>query len=723
MDTSKISQQQSEARKVDGTLQDIPEKQLTGESRWTDAYAKRVVVNEYAEASQWRKQNHDHRWDESERLYLAEYPQLVWPGSRVPRSSLGVPITFEQIEAMKPRMVSALFSEDQWFEMEGKYGTTPKTAHDIQDIIYDQLCYSNPREQGRRAVGSALLFGNGIIELYWDRRMTDKQKFIPQFIQKKKRIVDPITGQWHNMPTGEYSMKMVEEKVEELINRPAMRHISIRDFFIDPHAPSVVPNEARYVQKRIMMPIADIVALGEADGFDVPSMEDLKIILNNFREYEPSDQSRENANSYRGVNTSSTVEYTADATIGRVEVIIRWSADRLVWVVGKAKTIYNHPNPFGFIPYYNIFYADLSDRFYGLSVADVVEGEQRFQQSLVNKRIDELSLSMDPPTVTTNNRLSTFELRYRPGNVAHVEDPMKDVQRQFPGNVTSQVYVEQQQSDIRVQRITGQNESIMQGVPTPQNPVARSAAGANMQLQASMSRLIHTVENAESLVFEPIVADCWTLNKMYLAPDEMQGIAELYQTDPVEMFNSTVIPHVRAGSKMASKQVMAQMFPLVMQSLSSGGVLTQLMSQGLTVDWQEMFRILFDAAGYTRKATLIRPMNEKEQQFVQQQQEQTKQIEQMKFEMQRERMGQLSDMQQDKGTMDYAKEIAKVLMKNESDESKDHMKGMIGLADREMDVGQKNRAKEMDVDQKNYAARFKAKSDSEKSKNSGGGKK
>jgi hypothetical protein len=667
-ESTRLLEGQAEAQRVEGTLNDAPEGQKTNADRWESTnYAKRIVVQEYDEASKWRATNHDHRWDEAERLYIAEYPQLTWPGSRVPKSSLGVPITFEQIEAMKPRIVSGLFSDDQWFEMTSRVGEDPKMAAASGSILDDQFSFSNPREQFRRAVGSSLLYGNGIMELYWDRRVETKQKYLPKFVQKKKRIFDPITGQWHAMPTGEFDMKMVDQTIERIINRPSMRYVSLRDFYIDPHAPSVVPKEARFTQKRIMMTIQDIEALRDVDGFEIPGPGELRYILNNMRDYDPADQSRQNANAANRVSTNPSVEYTADAAIGRVEVIIRWSNDRLVWVIGKALAIYNHPNPYGFIPHYNIFYADLIDRFYGLSIADVVEGEQRFQAKLVNTRLDELSLAMDPPTVTGSGKLSTYELRYRPGNVARVDDVQKDIQRQFPQNVTQQAYMEVQQSDIRVQRITGQNESAMQGVPTAQNPMARSAAGANMMQAASMSRIIHTVENAENLVFEPMIVDAWELNKLYLDPKEMMTLAAASKVDPAELFTSDITPRVRAGSRMMSKQVLAQMFPMVMQAVSNGGVLQQLSQQGQTVDWSEMFRILFDSAGYTRRATIIRKMNPDEQKAYQQQMEQQNQAGKLKFEMQDKRMGQLAEMQSDKSMADLVREAVKTMLKAQHD--------------------------------------------------------
>ncbi len=666
-----------------GTLNSSVDLQNTSQNRWdSDTFARRTVVQEYREAAQWRKFNHDHRWDEAERLYLAWYPQRTWPGSREPRSCLGVPITFEQIESMKPRMVSAIFGDERWFEVDGRMGTAPKIGSVVENILGNQLEYSNPREVVRRGVNSALLLGNGIIELYWDYQKRQDRRYVPTYVPSMQRIVDPITGESFRQPTGEYDVRWVDKTIETVINRPAMRYVSVRDFFIDVHCPSVVPKEARYVTKRILMNMDDILALKGVGGFDVPSRDELMYLVNFDRPVDESDMSRTAANAQRFVNYQPAANYTADPGIGRIEVLIRHSKDRLVWVVGKSLVIYNHPHPFGHIPFYNIFYADLTDRFYGLSIADVVEGEQRFQANLLNKRVDELSLAIDPPTVTTNDRFSTYELRYRPSNVVKVTNPATDVQRQFPQNITQQAFVEAQQSDIRVQRITGQNESIMQGVPTPSNPIARSAAGANMQQAASMSRLVHNVENIEDLALEPLVADAWELDKQFLSPKEMQDFAKAGKVSLMDLFNGQVKPYVRAGSRMMARSILAQEFPLIMQSVANAGVMQELRQQGMTVDWQEMFRILFDATGYSTRGQIIRPLNDQEKQAVQQRQQAEQQQQQAEvqaeLQKQRERLTSLSGMQQDKGTMDFVRDIVRTMLQNQK-EGKPIETGIAGL--------------------------------------------
>jgi hypothetical protein len=49
------------------------------------------------------------------------------------------------------------------------------------------------------------------------------------------------------------------------------------------------------------------------------------------------------------------------------------------------------------LPFLNAFYVDVPNRFYGMAISDLLEGEQRFQQAAINASIDELSLTINAP--------------------------------------------------------------------------------------------------------------------------------------------------------------------------------------------------------------------------------------------------------------------------------------------------------------------------------------
>ena len=74
---------------------------------WTDDFAKKVVVEDYSRASNYRFQNHDWRWNNADELYLGFTPQKYWEGTKIPRANISVHTAYEQIESLMPRVMSA----------------------------------------------------------------------------------------------------------------------------------------------------------------------------------------------------------------------------------------------------------------------------------------------------------------------------------------------------------------------------------------------------------------------------------------------------------------------------------------------------------------------------------------------------------------------------------------------------------------------------------------
>src|SRR5476649_2058535 len=67
-----------------------------------DEIALALVNSSYERYRVWRYRNHDLRWNTDDALFVGWMPQRRWEGTQVPRSSLGVPISFDQIESAYP---------------------------------------------------------------------------------------------------------------------------------------------------------------------------------------------------------------------------------------------------------------------------------------------------------------------------------------------------------------------------------------------------------------------------------------------------------------------------------------------------------------------------------------------------------------------------------------------------------------------------------------------
>lgn len=624
---------------------------------WSDMFAAKVAVQDYRTAERYRAQNHDHRWRNADQLYVAYQQKKTWRGTRIPRSSLGVFLVFQQVESFIPRAMSALFSQDPWFETVALRGAPVEAAKAAQDILIAQFEKCNIREHVREAVKSALVYGNGILELEWFHEERKVREFVPEDVPKRVRV-QGVAGPTL-VPTGEFTRRLKETIVTKTENRPIVTYRSLAKFFIDPNTASQNPKDARFVATRDFMFIDELTALEGKDNFKIPPREIMLMasIQKPPSEDDTTSQGREIARSGAWIPTEDT---TIDAGGKRVEVIKYWTRDRLVWAMTTPEGVWpllNIPNPFGFIPFYNFSYADLLDRFYAMSLSDVLEGEQRFQAGLKNARVDEISLSLHPTTVHRRGiNVPESQLRQVPGALIPAEDPDKGVTRLFPKNVTSESHMETAASEQAAQRTTGLNDTAVSGVSGGNNPTGRTATGAGAQVQAALSRIQYFVENAEVNSLEPILRDANELNKKFLDPNQRISAADGREIDPIEIFQAEVGFKMRASSRMASKQGILQTFPMIFQAIAQPQLSAQLAMQGKKVDYQSAVNFLLETVGYSGRVEIFTDLTDEEKQAIAQRQEQESDN-QAKQNLQNTRMKDLGDLQDQKFKQDTVKQL------------------------------------------------------------------
>lgn len=623
---------------------------------WSDTHALSVVVEDYDLASQYRFQNHDWRWQSADQLYCGWVSPRYWEGTKIQRSSVGVFLSFETVESMIPRIKQALFGDDPWFEADPLRGTTSEAARTVRDLLVSQFEEINLPEQIRRVVKSGLIYGNGILKLCWEYSKGKKKQYLPVFIPEMKSI--NLGGMQRKIPSG-YKRKIREVEVDDITNRPNVSYVPLKWFYIDPNCLSPNCQDARYVIERCMWTVDEVDAMRDEEGWTIPQKMVL-MFLSASRPHDSSDWTMASTEVARTGTWSPTIDQTSDPAGKRIEVLYYWTKDRLTVVLNRKLVVYNKPNPYGFIPYYNFPYADMLDRFYAMAVTDVTESEQKLQQQIINARIDELALLIHPPTVVKRGHMQpVYKLRMRPGALVEAEDPSKDVIRQYPQNVTQQAYLEVSASESRAQRATGVTDFAMLGGPGGPNPALRTATGAAAQQQASFSRMQYLVEMIESFVLEPMIRDTLKLDKMYLDPEQ---IAEVIGPNgkPESIFGANVRIAIRAGSRMQSKQGLLQALPLLMNSVLNPVLMEHLETQGITVDVTELMQMIVEATGYKRKsASLFRPMTQQEQQALAQKRQMALAPQMMKMQMQDKRMDKLHDMQIDKGDLEMLKEVVR----------------------------------------------------------------
>jgi hypothetical protein len=591
--------------------------------RWSDEFAAKVVRQDFMAAEADRMRNCDWRWTTADEVYLAWGKQRYWEGTRIPRSNIPVYTAFEQIESMLPHIIQAIFANPDWFEADPLPGTSPQQARHAKWLMLAQLEDKrvNGPEQCRRALKSALIYGNGILEQGWIRKKNIVP--VPDFyeIDEMGMTFHPLFG-WVQQPTGRTRTHMRWlEKVEEE-NRPFLKYRPLKNFYIDKNSQSPVVQEARWAGLRDYVTVDYIDRLRDTPGFAgrVPTRDDL-ITLARYRVQAQADITMAAADFYRQKWWEPYTDGSVDPGARRIELFRYFTKERHVWMLNRNRVVYNEPNEYGFIPFHNAFYTDVSDRFYALAITDVVEGEQRLQKGIIDARVDELHLALHPHTIKKRGRsIPSYSLRRRPGGITDADDPVKDVVREQPQNITQDAHVEVAASENRVQKTTGGSDLALLGAPTLRgNSANRTATGVNRQANAVQTRINGVTGNFESLVLEAILYNQADMNTRLLRPDQALQILgpnnEQFDVDPRLVIPARLKFKVRAAAKARARMTLQVMFPFLAQTVLNPEWLSLLArQQQKVIDVEEFFNMVLDATVYSNRRSLFRDMTEQEQQ-------------------------------------------------------------------------------------------------------------
>lgn len=550
-----------------------------------NGFALELVNRTFSNWENFRTLNHDSRWRTADSLFFGWVPQRNWEGTTIPRASLSRPIVFEQVETIVPVIYNAIFSSPDWFQVEPELGGSVHQARQIQDVMMTFLespkedSMLNFRAEMELAIRDLALYGNGGVFLEWD----------------------------------------AEHK------RPKVSWANIKDLYFDPGAGSPSVDECRGVIHRKMMTVAELAALRDTDErLNIPENDVLYFLAENTP-YTQGDQSKAVQEAIRGVSyTPGATDRPVNPADRRVEVLVYYTKERVIWVLSRRFVAYNEPNPYGFIPFCFAPCFPVSGRFYGRSIAEIQHWNQRYIEALLNARLDELTLALQPPRVQPRDSVMTpAQTKWRPGAVFTSANP-GDMKLLQPQSLMNNVYTEIQYIEQAVEKATGIN-ALTQGVPRSGN-IHRTSAGIGALQGAAVSRVGQIVSGIENYLIIPMLHKLFRMIQFHIkswdnitARDQKTGTA--YQVSGLA-FRNRMSFRMLASSRVLTRDKLASVFPFLSQYLLNGALLGQLQQTGKTIDIDEFFRMLQDATGVASKYQLIRPMSQQEQQALQQQQQQ-----------------------------------------------------------------------------------------------------
>lgn len=602
-------------------------------TQWTDEFAKKIALADFNKAATFRNQNHDRRFRESNRLITGWTEKKTWEGTRIPRSALPVYIALQEIQVLLPRVLSVIFDDPNPFEAYPEPGSTLEQAFAVKALLGSQLRdigkpgqFLTARELCRRAYESALTYGAGPIEIGWWMQSIDRTVYDRRAVADTVTVPHPITAEPVQVPNGQLHFEIANRQEKYQVSRPYAQNVQIEDFYIDPNCPSPNPQDALYTATRHLIPIREIKTYANLPGFKIPTDKQL-LELAHSKGATIGDTSKQMQESYRGNMYQPGQDQSADPELARVEMIRYWRKDRYVWILGREHLMCNEPNPYGIIPHINSFYTNYLGRFYGFSICDLVEGDHKLAQNIINNRVDELNLILHAPLVRKRGAfVGASGRRFHPGaNWEVLNDPTTDIVRMEMGAVNPTAFAEVQALEQRVQKLTGNTDAAAYGVASAGgDSSARTAHGIAAKQSAANSRVEYQVENFEDQFFEPLLYIFLALDKKYLDPQQLVQLmgqdGQLIELDPLTVLNASVRFEVRASAKMRMRHSMQSGgFQALAQTYLNPGFVQNMHQVGMTLDMKNLDMIACDTFNIPQKS-LMRPMTPQEQQQLQQQQ-------------------------------------------------------------------------------------------------------
>jgi hypothetical protein len=566
-------------------------------------------------------------WDKDDRLYLFRMPQAFWEGSSVPRSSLGIPLCLEHIEATMRQIMPTLFPDSgDPFMCEPEPGTDRGAADASRIIIRKQLKQAGFKEETRLGVKCAATYGTAIFKFYWKRSKRIKRSWkYSEPIAKQQTIVGVVDAP-------KPKRKLIETVEEVWTNRPALENCYIRHIIVDPDLRVPDIRLAKYAIHRTYPTMEEIDDLRNIPGFKIPPLGKLLELMQPPKET-PERSILEGRSTSSVLNTGISSldinmeframprwqESSADPNQGKLELLEYWTPERVIYVLNRKLCLKNDLNPFGKIPFLSFCYIDVLDSFYGLGICKLIGGEQRLQQGVINSRLDDLALRLSGTFLRKRgSNTPTQQLRLRPGGIIDSDDEKGVQMIQYPPAIVD-AFTEVEASDQRAQRRTAANSAVTQGTVPAQGQIGRTATGMDTIAAAVGTAMGYFVDFVVDLYFVPLLEAFHEMNCKWLESDDYEELLtpeqfEQYETDACGLKNAELAFNVDAGTKLRAKQAMAGQLMNIITLLQQSAVQESLSDQEMKTDWSKLIDMMFDTTAWPGKQELIKKMTNEDKQ-------------------------------------------------------------------------------------------------------------
>lgn len=599
---------------------------LPADGLYDDEEALRITVQDADNAQAWLESHYFNiRWVEADLAYQNPPALKVWEGTSIPRANVSRFTVATHINALLAQIVNGMFYEDPPFILRPRPATTQQAVRGISAVTEEQLDEIDFREEVKRGLFSALLFGTVIFKWGWKVQT----KIDKRYVRKAEPFTADVLGKTITVPTKRSDEFDVTETERE-VSSPYFEALDIRYTLVDPGERTGDIRNAKFVVHRQALTyrdLVDIVAqqelLGE-DVYNLPSEDTIRSWFEGPASEAATPQAEDMAVSdgsspYLHHAASRFTKTTEDPLDEPLEVLERWTNETVTTVINKAITIRNCRNPFGVLPFYSVNWWNTPDAFWGLGLGLLLAYEQRIQQGLTNAALDMASLIVNPLVVRSRGaNVTTQSIRQRLGGIVDVDgDPEKAFRYQEVPEIPGEIFAMGQQSEARSEAVSGANELLTMGnMPSRgRTSIGRTATGASALSQAASSRIGAFVEDFNRQVFSPWLWQMHELTCELMPTSQLREIlndtlGKEYQLDEAEYLNAAIRDfEVLAGAHLAAKQQMTQSVALMAQLFGSPQTMQELATvNGQYVDLNELMHMIADVSGWKNYYDIIKPL-------------------------------------------------------------------------------------------------------------------
>lgn len=401
------------------------------------------VVEGFTQSWQYAQNNYHDTWESAWKLYNNQRTDQAYDGI----SNIFIPMTFSTIESM----VASLAGSRPQFSFQP---TNPSQETDVSvlnsmiDFYWDADQWQSKIDKWLR---SMLLYGTGVMYVWWD------------------------------------------------VDRPRLEIVPLRDWFVDPTAPS--PDKAAYMGRRYLTTIEDLKDFEYVD----PETGKMKKIYKNLSKIKAgTPASEEMDKEEKEIYLGSTLGDKAKSK--QVEVLEYWTADRVICVANRSVVIRDDENPYkeakrirgedepeGIIPF--VVQRNYQDEslMYGKGEVEPIFGLQESLNDLANQRRDAITYLLNP-MFTLDPRYADYvdTVESLPGAVYPFESGA--LQKIEMGGLSADSYNEESflKQDIRE---TTSADQTFKGVETDGTKTATEIAAQVEQANSRLALKVSQIEN------------------------------------------------------------------------------------------------------------------------------------------------------------------------------------------------------------------------------------